>query len=125
MEGKIKRKKKNNAKFSGHYDCPRTETVREHALCSHQKQSWCGGGGFRGKVSNKLLSHLVFSLFRPLPHNLCVSPGKNIGERESTTQIHRGREGHTGGGGKEGGREERKREEKEEGMLLRILHKKF
>ena len=27
---------KNNAKFSGHYVCPRTETVREHALRSHQ-----------------------------------------------------------------------------------------
>ena len=26
----------NNAKFSGHYVCPRTETVREHALRSHQ-----------------------------------------------------------------------------------------
>ena len=33
MEGK---KKKNNAKFSGHYVCPRTETVREHALPSHE-----------------------------------------------------------------------------------------
>ena len=28
----------NNAKFSGHYVCPRTETVREHALRSHQKK---------------------------------------------------------------------------------------
>ena len=26
----------NNAKFSGHYVCPRTETVRAHALRSHQ-----------------------------------------------------------------------------------------
>ena len=26
----------NNAKFSGHYVCPRTETVREHALRLHQ-----------------------------------------------------------------------------------------
>ena len=26
----------NNAKFSGHYVCPRMETVREHALRSHQ-----------------------------------------------------------------------------------------
>ena len=31
-----KRKKKNNAKFSGHYVYPRTETVRAHALRSHQ-----------------------------------------------------------------------------------------
>ena len=30
------RKKKNNAKFSGHYVYPRTETVRAHALGSHQ-----------------------------------------------------------------------------------------
>ena len=41
VEGKRRRKKKkkerkNNAKFSGHYVCPRTETVREHALRSHQ-----------------------------------------------------------------------------------------
>ena len=26
----------NNAKFCGHFVCPRTETVREHALRSHQ-----------------------------------------------------------------------------------------
>ena len=30
------KRKKNNAKFSGHYVCPRTETVREHSLRSHQ-----------------------------------------------------------------------------------------
>ena len=37
VEGKKKEKeRKNNAKFSGHYVCPRTETVREHALRSHQ-----------------------------------------------------------------------------------------
>ena len=34
MDGR--KRKKNNAKFSGHYVCPRTETVREHALRSHQ-----------------------------------------------------------------------------------------
>ena len=33
---KKKKKKKNNAKFSGHYVYPRTETVRAHALRSHQ-----------------------------------------------------------------------------------------
>ena len=33
MEGK---KKKNNAKFSGHYVCPRMQNVRAHALRSHQ-----------------------------------------------------------------------------------------
>ena len=27
----------NNAKFSGHYFCPRTHNVRAHALRSHQK----------------------------------------------------------------------------------------
>ena len=32
MEGK----KKNNAKFIGHYVRPRTHNVRVHALCSHQ-----------------------------------------------------------------------------------------
>ena len=32
----VEGKKKNNAKFSGHYVCPRMETVREHALRSHQ-----------------------------------------------------------------------------------------
>ena len=31
-----KRRRKNNAKFSGHYVCPHTETMREHALRSHQ-----------------------------------------------------------------------------------------
>ena len=31
-----RRMKKNNAKFSGHYVYPRTETVRAHALRSHQ-----------------------------------------------------------------------------------------
>ena len=31
-----KRRKKNNAKFSGHYVYPRTETVCAHALRSHQ-----------------------------------------------------------------------------------------
>ena len=37
VEGKKKeRKKNNNAKFSGHYVYPRTETVRAHALRSHQ-----------------------------------------------------------------------------------------
>ena len=36
VEGK--KKKKNNAKFSGHYFGPRMETVRAHALRSHQKQ---------------------------------------------------------------------------------------
>ena len=39
VEGKRRKKKerkKNNAKFSGHYVCPCTETVREHALRSHQ-----------------------------------------------------------------------------------------
>ena len=41
VEGKRKiRKRKNNAKFSGHYVCPRTETVREHTLRSHQNQSY-------------------------------------------------------------------------------------
>ena len=30
------KKTNNNAKFSGHYVCPRTETIREHALRSHQ-----------------------------------------------------------------------------------------
>ena len=33
---KERKKKKNNAKFSGHYVYPRTETVRAHALRSHQ-----------------------------------------------------------------------------------------
>ena len=33
---KERRKKKNNAKFSGHYVYPRTETVCAHALRSHQ-----------------------------------------------------------------------------------------
>ena len=32
-----RRRKKNNAKFSGHYVYPRTETVRAHALRSHQQ----------------------------------------------------------------------------------------
>ena len=38
VEGKKKerRKRNNNAKFSGHYVYPRTETVRAHALRSHQ-----------------------------------------------------------------------------------------
>ena len=38
VEGKKKKKeeRKNNAKFSGHYVYPRTETVRAHALRSHQ-----------------------------------------------------------------------------------------
>ena len=36
VRGRKKKKKKNNAKFSGHYVCPRTETVRAHALRSHQ-----------------------------------------------------------------------------------------
>ena len=31
-----RKKRKNNAKFSGHYVYPRTETVRAHALRSHQ-----------------------------------------------------------------------------------------
>ena len=31
-------RKKNNAKFIGHYVYPRTETVRAHALRSHQKK---------------------------------------------------------------------------------------
>ena len=35
-EEERKRKKNNNAKFSGHYVYPRTETVRAHALRSHQ-----------------------------------------------------------------------------------------
>ena len=30
------KKEKNNAKFSGHYVCPRTHNVRAHALPSHQ-----------------------------------------------------------------------------------------
>ena len=33
----VEGKKKKNAKFSGHYVYPRTETVRAHALRSHQK----------------------------------------------------------------------------------------
>ena len=36
VERKKKERKKNNAKFSGHYVYPRTETVRAHALRSHQ-----------------------------------------------------------------------------------------
>ena len=36
MEGRRKKKKKNNTKFSGHYVYPRTETGRAHALRSHQ-----------------------------------------------------------------------------------------
>ena len=39
VEGKKeerRRRKNNNAKFSGHYVYPRTETVRAHALRSHQ-----------------------------------------------------------------------------------------
>ena len=38
VEGKKERRRKkiNNAKFSGHYVYPRTETVRAHALRSHQ-----------------------------------------------------------------------------------------
>ena len=43
MERKKKKKeerKKNNAKFSGHYVYPRTETVRAHALRSHQYYKW-------------------------------------------------------------------------------------
>ena len=35
-EERKKKKKNNNAKFSGHYVYPRTETVRAHALRSHQ-----------------------------------------------------------------------------------------
>ena len=31
----------NNAKFSGHYVYPRTETVRAHTLRSHQKIAVC------------------------------------------------------------------------------------
>ena len=31
-----KRRKNNNAKFSGHYVCPRTHNVAPHALRSHQ-----------------------------------------------------------------------------------------
>ena len=37
-----KKERKNNAKFSGHYVCPRTHKVRLHALRSHQ----LFGGGF-------------------------------------------------------------------------------
>ena len=40
VEGKKERKKKNNAKFSGHYVHPRTHNVRAHALRSHQKCEW-------------------------------------------------------------------------------------
>ena len=36
MWNEKEKERKNNAKFSGHYVCPRTETVREHALRSHQ-----------------------------------------------------------------------------------------
>ena len=38
MHGRRKeeRKRKNDAKFSGHYVCPRTHKVRAHALRSHQ-----------------------------------------------------------------------------------------
>ena len=35
-EEKEKEEEKNNAKFSGHYVYPCTETVRAHALRSHQ-----------------------------------------------------------------------------------------
>ena len=41
MHGRKKEEKekgKNNAKFSGHYVCPRTHNVRAQALCSHQKK---------------------------------------------------------------------------------------
>ena len=40
----------NNAKFNGHYVCPRTETVREHALRSHQYTQ-------RKRVKNRILHH--------------------------------------------------------------------
>ena len=37
VEGRKKKKeRKNNAKFSGHYVCPRTHYVRAHTLRSHQ-----------------------------------------------------------------------------------------
>ena len=37
VEGRRRKegKKKNNAKFSGHYVCPRTQNMRAHALRSH------------------------------------------------------------------------------------------
>ena len=37
----VRTKRNNNAKFSGHYVYPRMETVRAHALRSHQlKDEW-------------------------------------------------------------------------------------
>ena len=40
VEGRRKRRKrKNNAKFSGHYVFPHTHNVRAHALPSHQQTS--------------------------------------------------------------------------------------
>ena len=32
----MEKERKNNAKFSGHYVCPRTHNVRAHAISSHQ-----------------------------------------------------------------------------------------
>ena len=41
VEGRKKEeeeRKNNNAKFSGHYVYPRTETVRAHAHCSYERR---------------------------------------------------------------------------------------
>ena len=37
--GKKERRRKNNAKYSGHYVCPRTHNMRAHVLRSHQFNS--------------------------------------------------------------------------------------
>ena len=45
VEGRMKEERKNNAKFSGHYVCPRMHNVRAHELCSYQLnlfQTMCG-----------------------------------------------------------------------------------
>ena len=43
-----------NTKFSGHYVCHRTETVREHALRSHQKDI-CPSGNVQYKFALTLV----------------------------------------------------------------------
>ena len=81
VHGRKRRKKEerknNNAKFSGHYVYPRTETVRAHPLCSHQKNAKFSGHYFHPRTHSEralLLSLSVSQMAIPWP-SLSASSG--------------------------------------------------
>ena len=83
----MERRKKNNAKFSGHYVCPRTQNVSAHALRSHQHNetalSLAQTSAHLSVLINKLNNaYILLNFISPFSH-LIKNNFSNLNDKET------------------------------------------